>query len=37
MTKGISAWRSTGATVLMPLWLSNLAQTHAELGQFDDA
>ena len=35
---GITAsFRSTGATLWMPLNLSYLARTHAELGQFDDA
>jgi predicted ATPase len=34
---GISAYRSTGASVVMPLLLSYLAKAHAELGQFDDA
>ena len=37
ITSGITAWRSTGATVWMPLWLSYLARAYAELGQFDDA
>jgi predicted ATPase len=37
MISGINAWRSTGATVLMPLWLSDLAITYAHLGQFDHA
>ena len=37
ITSGITAFRSTGATVLMPLYLSNLARAYAELGQFDDA
>jgi predicted ATPase len=37
MISGIKAWRSTGATVLMPSWLSDLARTYAYLGQFDDA
>ncbi len=34
---GITASRSTGATLLMPWWLSYLARAYAELGQFDDA
>ena len=33
----INAWRSTGATLLVPAWLSSLAHPYAELGQFDDA
>jgi predicted ATPase len=34
---GIIAWRSTGASLYAPLWLSYLAKGYAELGQFDDA
>jgi predicted ATPase len=34
---GTSAWRSTGATLVVPLYLSYLARAHAELRQFDDA
>ena len=34
---GINAWRSTGATLYLPFFLSYLARAHAELGQFDDA
>ena len=37
ITSGITAFRSTGATLFVPLYLSNLARAHAELGQFDDA
>ena len=37
LTSGIIAYRSTGATLLLPLYLSHLAKAHAELGQFDDA
>ena len=37
MTQGMSAWRSTGATVYMPLFLSPLARCYAELGKFNDA
>ena len=37
ITSGITALRSTGATLWMPLWLSHLARAYAELGQFDDA
>jgi predicted ATPase/class 3 adenylate cyclase len=34
---GIAAWRSTGATLWIPWYLSCLATAHAQLGQFDDA
>ena len=37
ITSGITACRSTGATLWTPLYLSNLASAYAELGQFDDA
>jgi predicted ATPase len=37
ITFGIAAWRSTGATMQLPSWLSNLAGAHAELGQLDEA
>ena len=37
ITSGITAFRSTGATMWMPLYLSYLARAYAELGQFDDA
>jgi predicted ATPase len=37
ITSGIAAWRSTGATLYLPSWLSNLAGAHAELGQLDEA
>jgi predicted ATPase len=37
ITSGITAYRSTGATVDVPLHLSYLAGAYAELGQFDDA
>ena len=37
ITSGITALRSTGAKVWMPLWLSYLAKAYAELGKFDDA
>jgi class 3 adenylate cyclase/predicted ATPase len=36
-TSGIAAYRSTGATIWMPLHLSHLARAKAELGQFHDA
>jgi predicted ATPase len=34
---GLTAYRSTGATFWMPLYLSYLAAAHAELGGLDDA
>jgi tetratricopeptide (TPR) repeat protein len=37
ITSGITALRSTGATLWTPLWLSCLARAHAELGQFGHA
>ena len=37
ITSGITAYRSTGATVQLPTWLSELAEAYAELRQFDDA
>jgi predicted ATPase len=37
ITSGLTAFRSTGATVWGPLYLSYLARAYAELGQFDDA
>jgi predicted ATPase len=37
IASGITAWRSTGATLYMPLYLSFLARAYAELCQFDDA
>jgi predicted ATPase len=37
ITSGVAAWRSTGATVFMPWWLSCLARAYAELGRYDDA
>ena len=37
ITSGIAAWRSTGATMYLPSWLSYLAAAHAELGQLDEA
>jgi predicted ATPase len=37
ITSGITARRSTGATVAMPSILSILARAYGELGQFDDA
>ena len=37
LTSAIAAWRSTGTTLWMPLFLSYLALACAKLGQFDDA
>jgi predicted ATPase len=37
ITTGITAWRSTGARVFVPLYLSYLARAYADLRQFDDA
>ena len=37
ITSGITAWRSTGATVWVPRWLSHLTRAYAQLGKFDDA
>jgi predicted ATPase len=34
---GITAWRSTGSTLWVPLWFPYLSKAYAELGQFDDA
>jgi predicted ATPase len=36
-TSGIAAYRSTGATVWVPLYLPHLARAHAQLGQFEEA
>jgi predicted ATPase len=37
ITSGIAAWRSTGATQYLQVWLSYLAAARAQLGQFDEA
>jgi predicted ATPase len=37
ITSGITALRSTGATAMLPSYLSDFAGAYAELGQFDDA
>jgi tetratricopeptide (TPR) repeat protein len=37
LTTGLAAWRSTGAMLFIPLWLSYLASAHTELRQLDDA
>ena len=36
-TSGLNAWRSTGATLWVPFFLSSLARAHAGLQNFDDA
>jgi class 3 adenylate cyclase/predicted ATPase len=37
ITSGITAWRSTGATMWLPMYLQYLARAYGELGKFDDA
>jgi predicted ATPase len=37
LVSGILAWRSTGSTAFVPLFLLHLAMAYAGLGQFDDA
>jgi predicted ATPase len=37
ITSGMTAWRSTGATNWLPLYLTYLTRAHANLGQFDQA
>jgi predicted ATPase len=37
LISGIAAWRTTGATLHLPLYLPHLARALAELGQFEDA
>jgi predicted ATPase len=37
LISGISAWRTTGALVFLPMYLTHLALAHAELGQFEEA
>jgi class 3 adenylate cyclase/predicted ATPase len=37
ITSGITAWRSTGATLYVPLYLAHLGRTHAERGKVADA
>jgi predicted ATPase/class 3 adenylate cyclase len=37
ITSNVAALRSAGTTVWLPLWLSQLANAHAQLGQFNDA
>jgi predicted ATPase len=37
ITSGLTAFRSTGATLYVPFWLSYLAKAYADLGKIDDA
>jgi predicted ATPase len=37
LISGIAAWRTTGATIWLPLFLPHLARAHVELGQFEEA
>jgi predicted ATPase len=37
LISGIAAYRTTGGTNYVPLFLPHLARAHAELGQFDEA
>jgi predicted ATPase len=37
ITSGMKAWRSNGGTLFVPIYLSYLARTYAELGLSDDA
>jgi class 3 adenylate cyclase/predicted ATPase len=37
ITSGMAAWRSTGARVFVPLYLSHLTRAYADLSRFDDA
>ena len=37
ITSGLTAFRSTGATLYVPSWLSYLARAYADLGKIDDA
>ena len=37
ITSGIAGWRSTGAKLWIPCYLSYLARAYAELDQFDEA
>jgi class 3 adenylate cyclase/predicted ATPase len=36
-TSGLKAWRSTGANLWVPIFLSSLARANADLKKFDDA
>src|SRR6516162_3659869 len=37
ITTALAAWRSTGATLFVPVHLSCWARAYSELGKFDDA
>jgi predicted ATPase len=37
LASGIAAWRSTGANIWIPFFVSRLARAHAELGDFQEA
>jgi predicted ATPase len=37
LTSGVTAFRTTGATLWIPFYLPHLARAHAELGQFEEA
>ena len=37
ITSGITMYRSTGSRLYLPIFLSHLSRTYAELGQFDQA
>jgi predicted ATPase len=37
MTSALNAWRATGATLWIPVYLSYLTRAYAETGRFDDA
>ncbi len=37
ITSGLTAYRSTGATIYVPTYLSYLTRAYADVGQFDDA
>jgi predicted ATPase len=37
ITSGLEAWRATGATLFVPLYLSNLARAYAALGRSGEA
>ena len=37
INSGIAAYRSTGATVMRPFYLSHLASAYVQFGQFDNA
>jgi class 3 adenylate cyclase/predicted ATPase len=37
IASGLASWRATGATLFVPLYLSNLARAYAELGRSDEA